>query len=288
MRIIGIDMDEVIADLHRPWLEWIKAVLDPSRVVSAGFPTWDEPVESYGHRVYDFITPTVYHANIVKPIPGTLEAVRKIRGLGYGIRFVTSCLGGTGPAKHEWLYRHGFIMDDIEFVPLSDKTHAPCDMLVDDHVINCQKFTSGDPLRLAVLITAPHNENERWVGIRARHLSEVASLLEAAKLKEDERMTLEQSNASSYVANAAQALLPYVRQTITRKGEISAADVRASSVWANSSAISNLLLTEYPSVITLAFRLAGLVRTDRRVTNTALNAKHRKVFVWVPAPAAQA
>lgn len=175
--VIGFDMDEVLADLHRPWNKWINERFGANRWVEAGFTDWDEPTRLFGTEVYDFLTPTIYSADIVKPIAGALEAVQAVRTAGYPVRIVSSCLNDTYTAKVQWCVRHGFIEEEWEFMAMSDKSEAPVNVLIDDHVGNCRAFRNISKARVAVLMTKPHNQREQWSGIRADTLGEVAEML---------------------------------------------------------------------------------------------------------------
>ena len=177
--VIGLDMDEVLADLHRPWNRWINERFGVNRWIEAGFTDWDEPVRLFGTEVYDFLTPTVYSADIVKPVAGTVEAVRALRAAGYDIVIVSSCLNDTFHEKVMWCKRHGFFADDAAtaFLPMSDKSEAPVNILIDDHVGNCRAFQDHSKGRVSILMTKPHNVRERWNGIRADTLGEVAEFL---------------------------------------------------------------------------------------------------------------
>lgn len=177
--IIGFDMDEVLADLHRPWNRWINERFGVNRWDEAGFTDWDEPTRLFGTEVYDFLTPTIYSADIVKPIAGALDAVLRIRDAGYFVRIVSSCLNDTYTAKVQWCIRHGFIdaEEEWKFMAMSDKSEAPVNVLIDDHVGNCRAFHSPSKNRIAVLMTKPHNQRSQWNGIRADTLGEVAEML---------------------------------------------------------------------------------------------------------------
>jgi len=278
VKIIGIDLDEVLAQLHRPWNAWINQRFGVSRDITAGFTDWDEPTRLFGKEVYEFLTPSVYHMDIVKPVPFALAAMDRIRHHGYEVKIVSSCLNDTYMAKVNWAYRHGFIHNFEDFIPMTDKSNAPVDMLVDDHIVNCQKFVGANPGRVAVLINQPHNRNEKWPFLRADHLSDVAALLAAISPKE-EAVNLETSNATDFTIRAAKALLPVVQQIVARQGSISVNDLRQSHIWSDED-VANAYVQERAAASVMAFRLAGLVRTKLTVTNRAPEAKYRKTAVW--------
>jgi 5'(3')-deoxyribonucleotidase len=289
--VIGIDVDEVCAALHRPWLEWIRQHFNAPDYLE--FDSWNDPVERFGKQVFDFITPTVYHADIVKPITGALAAVQKIRRAGFQVRFITSCLNGTEEAKHAWLYRHGFTMDDEEFVPMSNKAEAPCHMLIDDSAANCQAFIDRDPEnRVAMLVNCHHNRNDAWRFMRVDHLEDVALFLDVLKPQEG-RMQINQdmlsrSNATSYTRDAALRIAEEIVPGVLKRngGTISANDVRNHELYGAIFADVHLVPDEQSSAITLAFRLVGLKLTGLKTANRAATARYRKVSVWgLPAKA---
>lgn len=168
---VGVDVDEVVASLHEPWNRWINVRFGVNRDPKGGFSSWDEPTEKYGQEVYDFLTPSIYEADIVTPIPGTLEAVEAIRSAGHTVFFISSCpgLGDMPKAKRSWLIRHGYLEERTShaFVPTSDKSRAPVHILIDDGFHNVQTFRG-----VGLLVNAPHNAKDPWRGVRIDHLAE--------------------------------------------------------------------------------------------------------------------
>lgn len=166
-------MDDTIADMTTPWIVWINRIFGTSFNPRDGFPVWrfdkHPAFAMVGGRAFDFVSPYSYDKDIIAPFPGALEAVDTLRLLGYPIRFVTSCINGTQAAKLQWLKRHGFIVDETEFLPLSDKSEAPVHILVDDGFHNVEAFRRG----LAILVNRAHNKNEHWHGLRINHVSEL-------------------------------------------------------------------------------------------------------------------
>lgn len=290
IKTVGIDVDGVLADLHRPWLVWIRQRFNAPDYDN--FDSWDDPVERFGKEVFDFICPTTYHADLVKPFTGALAAVKKIRRAGFNVVFVTSCLNGTEEAKHAWLYRHGFTMDDNEFVPMSNKAFAPCDLLIDDYAKNCQAFIDVDPInRHAVLVNDHHNRNSAWKFMRVDHIEDIAIFLDLLKPQEGSmsfnQAVLNRSSANSYVQDAARAIAEEIVPSVLRTngGTISANDVRNHDLYGSIFGDSLLSTTEQSSAIVLAFRIAGLTQTGLKTANRAASARYRKVSVWAPAKA---
>lgn len=152
--IIGLDVDEVLAQLHDPWIAWGNREFGTQH---RHFLDWNDPVEWWGKACYQFLTPGIYDDDIVKPFDGARAAVDALRELGHEMRFVTSCSPGSESAKFQWLVRHGFLLETDEFIPGKDKSKAHCHVLVDDGYHNVSSFQGW-----GVLVTRPHNELEPW------------------------------------------------------------------------------------------------------------------------------
>ena len=169
--IIGIDVDEVVACLHRPWLQWINTSFG---VRVKEFTQWDidKQIPQVGPAVYDFLRPWIYQNDFVTVLPGVHPALAEIRK-NHFIVFVTSCAGGTEEAKYEWLRRHDILRPGFGdlFLSTHDKSDAPVDILVDDHIKNVRGFNG-----LAFLVTRSHNRDESYP-LRVDSLEAFASLL---------------------------------------------------------------------------------------------------------------
>ena len=169
--IIGVDVDEVVCGLHRPWLDWINRSFD---VEVGAFHQWevDKQIPEVGKAVYNFLRPRIYADDIVDVLPGTHPALATIRK-NHFIIFVTSCPNGTEEAKYDWLLRHDIMRPGFGdlFLSTSDKSEAEVDILVDDHAANIEGFKG-----LGVLVTRSHNRTSRHP-LRVSSLMEFASLL---------------------------------------------------------------------------------------------------------------
>lgn len=177
--VIGLDVDEVLAQLHKPWLEWGNQRFSGQL---HEFYSWEAPEEAWGVKAYEFLRGYIYNSDLVKPYPCALATVNLLRELGFQLRFVTSCPNDTEGPKLNWLIRHGFLKATKEFVPGSDKANAPVDLLVDDYHVNCEKFG----WERSVLMTRPHNrahvppqdeEEILFCPQRISHIAQLPSLL---------------------------------------------------------------------------------------------------------------
>lgn len=167
---IGIDVDEVLANLHDPWVEWGNKKFGTSYT---HFDHWNAPTDWWANGAYEFLRPDIYERDIVLPVQGAVEAVAEIRAKSKLVRFVTSCNRDLAVevAKCNWLARHGFLLHEDEFVPRVNKSNAPVDVLADDGYHNVETFKGR-----GVLVSASHNLHQAWPE-RIPHISELINHL---------------------------------------------------------------------------------------------------------------
>lgn len=154
--IIGIDVDEVCADMLPEWVRRYNRAYDDTLKVE-DITAWDMTQfvkPECGKDIYRLLQAEgFYHG--VKPIPRALESVKVLRQMGHRVVFVSSCVRLTLDMKLEWLVRHEFLprqASQPDFIACADKTLAAVDLLIDDHVKNVEDFPG-----YAVLVTQPHN-----------------------------------------------------------------------------------------------------------------------------------
>lgn len=175
--IVGLDVDDVVADLIS---EWLKRYRERSghNLWPSDIRDWD--ISDYAtkmpsHEFYGILHEPDLYAHI-KPMPQALTAVTRIREAGHRIVFISACVGTSAHDKKEWLVHHGFLKGrdkHKDFVAAHDKSLVTgVDILVDDRIENVESFP-----KKAILIRRPHNEGLMcW---RARgHIWEVPDLIE--------------------------------------------------------------------------------------------------------------
>lgn len=171
---IGLDVDEVVADLHSAWLAAYNAGEGTNHSTDI-FDRWE--IDSIlGDAVYQYLTPELYDA--VQPLPGALDATACLRRLGHTLYYVSSCgkENEYAPRKLRWLRENGFLLPsepNHRFIPGSDKSEAPVDILVDDYIGNVRAFRGW-----AVLLERRHNLHETWDGCWLRHIADLPGYLD--------------------------------------------------------------------------------------------------------------
>lgn len=175
---IGVDVDDVVADLHTAWLARYNKAHD-TMWTPDDMTQWDfeNDLGCTSEELAKFLTPDIYR--VVKPIPGAYATVEALRDMGHEIHFVTSCRDeAMFYAKYDWLDRHGFLIASSCVWPVGSwtkhktKATVPVDLLVDDSIENVTAFPKA-----AYLVTRPHNRTHLCTRKRVKELMDVPSLV---------------------------------------------------------------------------------------------------------------
>jgi 5'-nucleotidase len=175
--IIGMDVDDVVADLISEWLRRYRERTNHP-LFPADIRTWE--IAGYAKQMatnefYGILhEPDLYGK--VEPCAGAKHTVERLRHDGHRIVFISSCVGNTAGAKRDWLVHYGFLNRNrqyVDFIAANDKALVTgVDILVDDRVENVEAFPKA-----SVLIRKPHNEDLTCWRPRA-HLKDLPELLE--------------------------------------------------------------------------------------------------------------
>jgi 5'(3')-deoxyribonucleotidase len=180
---IGVDFDDVVADLLPAWLARFNAE-HSTRWSTADLTQWDlhRDLGCEPEAIYKHLTPSIY--DDVQPVPAALEALHAIEQLGHDVVIVTSVQGDAPAAnamlqaKVQWLLRHGCGKQALTAIPVGpswpdkNKSHVPVDWLVDDNVKNVETFAG-----YGIVVTRPHNRAQSTPRKRVRGLQDIVPLL---------------------------------------------------------------------------------------------------------------
>ncbi len=158
--IVGIDIDDVVADLPAEWLRRYNRDWSDS-LTRADITGWDiarlvKP--ECGERIFEYLyQPDLY--DCVKPFPGALAGVEALRRGGCRAVFVTSANEAQSGPKLSWLDRHGFLTakhrQSPDYAAMHDKSLLRAHALVDDGPQNLERFAG-----YKVLFSSTHNQEE--------------------------------------------------------------------------------------------------------------------------------
>lgn len=136
--IIGVDVDDVIANLVPRWLEYYNFDHDDN-LKEEDIKSW--AISRYtkiGDKIYDYLKLPSLYDDII-PIAGSIFGVSQLRKMGFNIVFVTAATPEQSGRKYKWLCDYGMIKHRKEYVEALDKSIIKTDYLIDDnpeHVIN--------------------------------------------------------------------------------------------------------------------------------------------------------
>jgi 5'(3')-deoxyribonucleotidase len=175
--IIGMDVDDVVADLIGEWLARYRNrtgdQLRPEHIR-------DWHIEGYAKKMPQHEFRSIMHEpdlyGGVRPHEGALNMVNTLKDAGHRIVYITACPGNTAGAKREWLVHHGFLHtrdQHRDFITAHDKSLVSgVDILIDDRVENVEQFP-----KKALLVRRPHNEDMACFRPRA-YLVQIPDLIE--------------------------------------------------------------------------------------------------------------
>lgn len=157
MKRILLDVDAVVADLHKVWLKRYNSEYDDKLRVE-DIVDWDMTKfvkPECGNKIYDYLSEDDLYEN-VQPIDGAVASIHWLRQHNYDVVFCTS---GVQPGKIIWLHNHGLLWGEFwrfakDVVIASDKTLIKGDIIIDDNPKNCEQFAGK-----SILFAQPWNLN---------------------------------------------------------------------------------------------------------------------------------
>ena len=161
MKIIAIDVDGVVANLHIPWLARYNRDYNDNFTVEQ-WTKWGihELVKpECGAKFYQYIEdPSIYDETPV--IKDSLSHV-KILQAHFRVVFVTASTIGASGKKFQWLKKNGFINDQNDYIECRDKSLIYSDYLIDDDIKNIEKPVPYGK-RINIIFTQPWNKDFKW------------------------------------------------------------------------------------------------------------------------------
>ncbi|MBT2759917.1 5'(3')-deoxyribonucleotidase [Paenibacillus sp. ISL-20] len=153
---LGIDQDNVIADLLSEWVSRYNSDFDdnltPEQVSCWNWHHLCKP--ECGTKIYEYLDDPDLFLNL-SIMEGSQEVLRELSYI-YDIYVVSAAYNPMNiPAKHTWLKKHFPFLNEKKFVFTRDKSIVMADYLIDDKPKNLEAFHGTK-----ILYTAPHNHDE--------------------------------------------------------------------------------------------------------------------------------
>lgn len=183
--IIGVDIDGVIANLIPTWL----------RYYNEDFRDNLQLKDIIRYEVVEFVKPEAKEAlfdylkmknlySFVLPIPGAVQGINLLKSMGHRIVYVTAAVSCPG-RKFPWLVEWGFLKDDQrgDYVEMVDKSLLRADIIVEDSIIQIQRFRGNAAILMAGEYQ-PWNANEEFqspifveYAVKAQNWNDVTNLI---------------------------------------------------------------------------------------------------------------
>jgi 5'(3')-deoxyribonucleotidase len=165
-KTIAVDVDDVLADLHREWILRYNRDFNDNLTVN-DMKDWklSEAVKPEAvPQLFEYLKDDDLYDAIV-PIEGAKEGVRTLKEMGFRVVYATACVEGMADKKINWLLEHGFLHEKDpwlgavgiygDFVSAGDKSLVHADYLIDDREDYVKNFTAGT----GILFDRPCNRN---------------------------------------------------------------------------------------------------------------------------------
>lgn len=184
IQCVGIDLDQVLVDLHAAWLRWGNKEFGTNL---STFSYWDQPTETWGSAALDFFKTRPYANSAVDVIRGAADVVKRLRALGYTVEIVTTCLDNEDE-KQVFCLENELITAPYQFQACTDKGDFFGDLLVDDAAHNLRNFRNGAEARDdeqwehglpgVILVNTDHNAHDRQsFGVTIDSIHQLPNLL---------------------------------------------------------------------------------------------------------------
>ncbi len=161
MKIVAVDVDEVVAKLYVPWLARYNRDYNDNFTVDQ-WTTWDIDTlikPECGKKIFRYIEdPTIYDETPV--VEGALKGVNILKAY-YRVIFVTTSTLGTSGRKLLWLKEHKFLNDQNDYYECGDKSLIYSDYLIDDKIKTVATLVPYGK-RTNIIFTQPWNKNFFW------------------------------------------------------------------------------------------------------------------------------
>lgn len=149
--IIGIDIDGVIANLIPTWLRYynedFRDNLQLKDITQYDIAECVKPEAKA--TIHDYLKMKNLYS-FVLPIPGAVQGVNLLKAMGHRIVYCTQAIHCPGK-KFPWLVEWGFLKEGQydDYSEMSDKSLLRTDILIEDSIIQIQRFRGNAAIFLA-------------------------------------------------------------------------------------------------------------------------------------------
>lgn len=158
--VVGIDLDAIIIDLIRTWLNWYNRIHDDNLTV--------DDIKGYKLEQFAKKTDNMYaffddHANYAgcPVLPGAAEGLLELKDAGHDLIIATATSGRTAHLKWELVEKAAPWLHENNVMVGSRKERLYFDAFIDDAPKNIIKYRNAWPTSHILTIAYPYNRDCR-------------------------------------------------------------------------------------------------------------------------------
>ncbi len=162
---ILVDLDAIVIDLIRPWLNWYNNIYNDSVTID-DIKTYEiEKHTKKTEKIYDIYKFFEEHQNYADcpVLPGAAEGLLELREAGHDIIIATASDGQTAHLKWPLARKAAPWLHESDIMVGSRKEKLFGDVLIDDAPKNIVKYRNAWPNAHVLTIAYPYNLNCRTI-----------------------------------------------------------------------------------------------------------------------------
>jgi 5'(3')-deoxyribonucleotidase len=158
--VIAVDLDAIVIDLIRPWLNWYNKRHNDNITVD---DITHYKVEKFAKKTNDMFAFFHDHANYAgcPVLPGAAEGLARLRDLGHDIIIATATAGSTANLKWHLVEKAAPWLNENNVMVGSRKERLHADVFIDDAPKNIVKYRNKWPDAHILTIAYPYNKDCR-------------------------------------------------------------------------------------------------------------------------------
>lgn len=173
---ISIDLDGIVVDLYSTWLRLYNDDYGHGATIE-DLVRWEmHECVKIGHDIYKYLDRPDLYVHL-EPLPGAIEAVRKLQEDGHDVHIISS------PAKHTqtasdkltWCQHHLPFLKRQQITLSHQKHRFMTDVFIDDSLPNQKKHLAHQPTALRLAIAYPHNAEGAAIMTRVESFRDTAT-----------------------------------------------------------------------------------------------------------------
>lgn len=165
-KIVAVDVDLTVVDTAVEWWKWLEDV------TGAGLP-YEEVSKHYDFTIpysqiwkdkeisgcaLDFWRQRHLYGNL-KPVEGSVDALRTLKQMGYDIVFVSTIKGDHSKSKYYFLEEHFPFLDGV--ILTKEKGYVKADIVIDDRNKCLNMFPDSNVIK--VKVDTPFSQDEQLI-----------------------------------------------------------------------------------------------------------------------------